>query len=120
MKVAEFRKELLKVMPGYKWTVHKTSNAERLMATGTQSSGFNRLSTLHVTRADNGSGPWYEVKSAPHGTKSPWGARWATCLSHAPCETFRPTTKGGRQIFTSLQSVSNSGGARQQASRAGG
>lgn len=59
MKSAEFRKELLKIMPGYSWTVHKTSNPERLTATGIQSSGFNRLSTLQVTRTDKGGGPWY-------------------------------------------------------------
>lgn len=74
MKNAEFRKELLKIMPGYSWTVHNTSNPERLTATGTQSSGFNRLSTLQVTRTDKGGGPWYAARSAPHGTKSPWAA----------------------------------------------
>ncbi len=75
MNSAEFRKELQKIMPGYNWTVHKTSNPERLTATGIQSSGFNRLSTLQVTRTDKGDGPWYEVRSAPHGTKSPWAAQ---------------------------------------------
>lgn len=74
MKSAEFRKELLKIMPGYRWTVHKTSNPERLTATGIQSSGFNRLSTLQVTRTERNEGPWYSVKSAPNGTKSPWAA----------------------------------------------
>jgi hypothetical protein len=71
---AEFRKELLKIMPGYSWTVHKTSSPERLTATGTQSSGFNRLSTLQVTRTEKGASPWYSVRSAAHGTKSPWAA----------------------------------------------
>lgn len=74
MKSAEFRKELLKIMPGYNWTVHKTSNPERLTATGIQSSGFNRLSTLQVTRGERGGSRWYSVRSAPHGTKSPWAA----------------------------------------------
>ena len=76
MNSAEFRKELLKIMPGYRWTVHKTSNQKRLTATGIQSSGFNRLSTLQVTRTDKGGGPLYEVRSAPHGTKSPWAAEF--------------------------------------------
>lgn len=74
MNSAEFRKELLKIMPGYSWTVHKTSNPDRLTATGIQSSGFNRLSTLQVTRNDKGSTAWYAVRSAGHGTKSPWAA----------------------------------------------
>lgn len=73
MNSAEFRKELLKLMPGYAWTVHKTANPEGYQsATGIQSSGFNRLSTLKVIRTEKTGQPWYEVKSAPHGTKSPW------------------------------------------------
>lgn len=74
MNSAEFRKELLKIMPGYSWTVHKTPNPERLTATGIQSSGFNRLSTLQVTRTEKDGTSWYSVRSAPHGTKSPWAA----------------------------------------------
>lgn len=74
MNVTEFRKELTKLMPGYSWTVHKTSNPDFLTATGIQSSGFNRLSTLQVTRRQNGANAWYEAKSAGYGTKSPWMA----------------------------------------------
>lgn len=75
MNSADFRKELMKIMPGYSWTVHKQSkySTNHLYATGIQSSGFNRLSTLMVTRAEQNDGRvWYEVKSAPHGTKTPW------------------------------------------------
>lgn len=76
MTATEFRKELAKIMPGYKWTVHKSSCPDKyLSATGTQSSGSNRLSTLHVERREAyaGSGhPRYEAKSAGYGTKSPW------------------------------------------------
>ena len=71
----DFRAELVKIMPGYSWTVHKASNAQRLTATGIQSSGFNRLSTVQVVWVEHDKawgGPVYEVKSAPHGTKSPW------------------------------------------------
>lgn len=77
MNSAEFRKELLKIMPGYAWTVHKPdsfSPSGRLAATGIQSSGFNRLSTLRVIRTEKGGEPWYEVMSAAHGTRSPWAA----------------------------------------------
>ncbi|ERY80301.1 hypothetical protein Q023_06145 [Pseudomonas aeruginosa BWHPSA010] len=76
MKQSQFRAELVKIMPGYNWTVHASRSSEkRLVATGTQSSGFNRLSTLRVERRDNygASGkPRYEVKSAGYGTRAPW------------------------------------------------
>ena len=73
MNTAEFRKELTKLMPGYSWTVHKGNNPQRITATGIRSSGFNRLSTLQVTRKEDDSwGVLYEAKSAGHGTKSPW------------------------------------------------
>lgn len=76
MKQSQFRAELVKIMPGYNWTVHASRSSEKLLvATGTQSSGFNRLSTLRVERRDNygASGkPRYEVKSAGYGTRAPW------------------------------------------------
>jgi len=76
MNPTDFRKELVKIMPGYKWTVHTSRSSDRLLvATGTQSSGSNRLSTLRVERRDNyaGSGkPRYEAKSSGYGTRSPW------------------------------------------------
>ena len=73
MTAADFRKELVKTMPGYDWTVHKSSNPEGyLSATGIQSSGFNRLSTLEVVRRDRNGNVWYEVKFSGYGKKSPW------------------------------------------------
>lgn len=75
MTPKEFRAELTKIMPGYSWTVHKTSNDALLKATGTQSSGFNRISTLVVERRDNYAGrgfPWYTVKSAGFGLRAPF------------------------------------------------
>lgn len=76
MSPADFRKELVKHMPGYKWTIHQSSCPESyLRATGIQSSGFNRLSTLQVERRDNYAGggkPRYEAKSAGYGRKAPW------------------------------------------------
>ena len=69
----DFRKELVKIMPGYKWTVHRASkDAVRLVATGIQSSGFNRLSTLEVERTTQRDTPWYRVKSAGFGTRAKW------------------------------------------------
>ncbi|EOZ5126572.1 hypothetical protein [Pseudomonas aeruginosa] len=76
MKQSQFRAELVKIMPGYNWTVHASRSSEKLLvATGIQSSGSNRLSTLRVERRDNygASGkPRYEVKSAGYGTRAPW------------------------------------------------
>lgn len=73
MNVSDFRKELLKLMPGYKWTVHKSRIPERyLTATGIISSGLNRTSTLEVTKNTTELGVDYEVKFAGNGTKSPW------------------------------------------------
>lgn len=73
MNANEFRNELTKIMPGYSWTVHRSTNDSILRATGIQSSGFNRLSTLEVNRIAVGSmTPSYEAKSAGHGTRAKW------------------------------------------------
>ena len=78
MNAKEFRAELEKIMPGYKWTVHQSRSVGYLCATGTQSSGFNRLSTLQVGRTEHGDGVvCYEAKSAGYGLK----ARWLHCHS---------------------------------------
>jgi hypothetical protein len=84
MKPKEFRTELVKIMPFYDWTVSKTSTEERMVGTGTQSSGFNRLSTLQVIRTDKGADVFYEARSAGHGTRSPWlAAHTDTTLARA-------------------------------------
>ncbi len=70
-----FRKELVKIMPGYKWTVHRpsvTPFSKLLSATGIQSSGFNRLSTLSVVRREKDGEVYYDVKSAGFGLRAPW------------------------------------------------
>lgn len=70
----KFRKELVKIMPGYEWTVQRPKTyLHHLKATGIQSSGFNRLSTLQVVRREKENEPVeYEVKSAGFGTRSNW------------------------------------------------
>ena len=73
MKQSEFRAELTKVMPGYSWTVQKGKADDVVMiATGTQSSGSNRLSTLHVERKEIGGSASYLVKSAGFGRRAAW------------------------------------------------
>ena len=70
----DFRRELLKLMPSYKWAIHKQMFDGVMTATGIRSSGSNRISTLHVERASNAM-PWYSVKSAGHGAKAAWEGR---------------------------------------------
>ena len=73
MNSNKFRKELLKIMPGYKWTVHRADEPDRYIdATGIQSAGFNRMSTLFVIRRDRGDGVEYEVKSSGFGKNAAW------------------------------------------------
>ncbi len=62
------RASLKNLLPGYKWTVHKPS--VDLTATGIQSSGFNRCSTLEVVaRAGT---PWFEARIAGFGKRAKW------------------------------------------------
>lgn len=73
MSPKDFRAELTKIMPGYSWTVHKTPKGMTyLEATGTQSSGFNRLSTLVVIRRDKDGDVSFEAKSAGYGLRAKW------------------------------------------------
>jgi hypothetical protein len=83
MKAAEFRAELEKIMPGYSWTVHRDpawlrkavpapEGVSVFTATGTQSSGSNRLSTLEVTRREDNGYTTYTAKSSGYGTRAPW------------------------------------------------
>jgi len=74
MNTKKFRSELIKLMPGYKWTLHRKSpfNSDFLTATGIQSSGFNRLSTLEVTRFVRNEEIRYEVKSSGFGKRAGW------------------------------------------------
>lgn len=72
MTAQEFKKELEKIMPGYKWTVHRKILDHTLSATGIQSSGSNRTSTLHVERHERDGFVKYVTKSSGYGAKAPW------------------------------------------------
>lgn len=73
MDSTEFRAKLVKLMPGYDWTVHRaTKGATCLTATGIQTSSFNRLSTLEVTYSTDDKGDWYKARSAGFGKRAPW------------------------------------------------
>jgi hypothetical protein len=71
----EFRQELVKVMPGFSWTVEKSYMEGIKKAEGKQTAGMNRLCTLSVlkrTNHDTGKSE-YEVKDSGFGLRSPWG-----------------------------------------------
>lgn len=72
-KPSDFRRELVKLMPGYQWTVHQNRTSGSFMsATGIQSRGFNRISTLHIERRAGGGEVLYVAKSAGTGRRAPW------------------------------------------------
>jgi len=53
--------------------VHRApKNATKIVATGTQTSGFNRLSTLEVTHSVVAGGDWFTARSAGYGLRAPW------------------------------------------------
>jgi hypothetical protein len=77
----QFRKQLKQIMPGYKWTVHRStvSNIYKqtyLAATGIQSKGLNRMSTLQVTVREKNNQIEYNSRSAGFGRSAPWLASW--------------------------------------------
>ena len=78
MKSNAFRKELIKIMPRYAWTVHRNmfSGSDHISATGIQSAGFNRLSTLQVTRNEKDGEAEYKVTSSGFGTRAPWLSKY--------------------------------------------
>ncbi len=65
----DFRASLTKLLPGYNWTVHKPIGTD-LRATGIQSSGFNRCSTIDVVMSDGGK--WFKSRIAGYGTRAEW------------------------------------------------
>lgn len=68
-----FRAKLVKIMPGYDWTVHRSfKGAQKITATGIQTSGFNRLSTLEISYSGDEKGEWWTARSAGYGRRAPW------------------------------------------------
>ena len=85
-------------MPGYKWTVHRSDYPEEyISATGIQTSGFNRLSTLHVTKRKNDLEISYEVKSAGFGKNTP-------CLSAFTDGTLARALRGLQNYYENMAS----------------
>lgn len=82
MNSSEFRKELTKHLPGFRWTVHTTHAVPHhryLVATGIVSSGFNRVATLSIERrlverakSAGAADVEYQVRIAGYGKNAPW------------------------------------------------
>ena len=78
MNTNGFRKELVKIMPGYKWTVRRPGNVyvddtiHVMSAEGIQVAGFNRMSTLKVLRREEDGKVEYKAKSSGFGKKTRW------------------------------------------------
>ena len=109
----DFRAELVKIMPGYNWTVHRARKGDvRMFATGTQSSGFNRLSTLCIERSIARGAAWYTAKSAGFGTR----ARFAGENSDG---TLARALRGLQDHYTRTANEYRSLAARLQAGRVG-
>ena len=98
---AQFRSELENVLPGYKWTVHRPAfgatfaDFTRMVATGIQSSGFNRLSTIWITRTERYGAVEYNVRSRGFGTKTPW-------LSDYTDGTLRRALRGLQNFYEAM------------------
>lgn len=89
-------------MPGYKWTVHRPAfkGLNYLEATGIQSSGFNRLSTLSVVVRWDDDVPgsdMYKVKSSGFGKDAPW-------LSDCTGSTLARALRGLQNYYESMAS----------------
>lgn len=106
-----FRAELVKIMPGYSWTVHRHSkDAVRIMATGIQSSGMNRISTLQVVRSELNGTVCYTVKSAGFGRRACW-------LYENSDGTLARALRGLQQHYEQMASIYRSHAARLQDGR---
>lgn len=66
---SSLRDDLLKLMPGFKWTAHRDDSGDGswIEATGIQTSGFNRICTVRVAVRDLN---WFEAKIAGFGARA--------------------------------------------------
>ena len=70
MDSKKFREALVKIMPGCKWTIHRSRKGDlTILATAKETSGFNRLSTLEVSYSSRNQSDWFEVKYFGNGTR---------------------------------------------------
>jgi hypothetical protein len=106
----QFRRELRKIMPGYKWTVHREFNmgCPYLSALGIQTSGFNRLSTLEVVRREKDGATNYTVRSSGYGVKAPWlGEYVGSTLARALRGLQNHYERMGREYLSHASALEN-------------
>lgn len=106
----DFRKELTKVMPGYKWTVNLKFDlgCAYLSALGIQTSGFNRLSTLEVVRREKDGATNYTVRSSGYGVKAPWLGEYVdSTLARALRGLQNHYERMGREYLSHASSLEN-------------
>ena len=91
----QFRKDLKKIMPGYKWTVHRSLGESKpicLAAPGIQTAGVNRISTLQVIVREKQIGRLKEVmleydsRSSGFGKRAPW---LSSCIERTLAKSLR-------------------------------
>lgn len=96
MNSKKFREELKKIMPGYKWTVRRRRMQELFLeATGIQTAGFNRMSTLLVIKRKIGDRIEYHVKSSKYSLRAPW-------LGEYTDETLARALRGLQDYYTNM------------------
>ena len=113
MNSTKFKKELEKIMPGYNWTVHRSNIYAKtynlMTATGIQSAGFNRLSTVRIVRWEKDGEIRYEAGSAGFGKNAP-------CLSKNTDGTLARALRGLQDYYEAMASTySNHAGALSSA-----
>lgn len=100
-------------MPGYSWTVHNPravyidEDPDYMQATGIQAKGFNRISTLQVTRRKHNNEIEYEAKSSGFGKNAAWLATYTDT-------TVARTLRGLQSFYEKMETTySDHAGALQ-------
>ena len=114
MDANALRAKLIKIMPGYSWTVHRTLRGTmNIVATGTQSNGLNRTSTLEVTYAPVKNGEWFKVRSAGYGRRAAW-------LQEYSDATLARALRGLQNSYRHMESVYRGHASALEAGRKAG
>ncbi len=109
----DFRAELKKVLPGYKWIVHQAYlDATKdppvrvaIRATGTFSKGMNRMSTVKVKkyrRKEDGRIS-YSIKSAGFGVYAQFHTAWECSTLKQAVQYLQEYYKQRKQLYAGLE-----------------
>lgn len=94
-----FRDELNRLMPGYKWTVKQQRGTGWLDAEGTQSSGFNRTSTLRVERIEYAGKVASDAKTVRYGVYIHGFGKKAPCFANHSGETLAQALRNLQDVL---------------------